>query len=221
MRNRRGGFTLIELLVAITILAIVAVLGWRGLDTIVRARVALNSDLEETRGLQLAFAQMQSDCTHIMDADSIGRHPTLMAEAGRLTLVRTVFAENQPSRVQVVDYRLRDGVLSRRESNATRDLRQLDNDWKAALGDRDIGPAVTMQTDVERMPIRLWSRNGPQIANGAPVQVSSATNPATSFVPGSGATPAQPAGTPSPTGVEVMLQVKGRTMVKLFLLGAA
>jgi general secretion pathway protein J len=34
------GFTLIELLVAITILAIVAVLGWRGLDGIVRARVA-------------------------------------------------------------------------------------------------------------------------------------------------------------------------------------
>jgi general secretion pathway protein J len=32
---------LVELLVAITIMAVVAVLGWRGLDSIVRARVSL------------------------------------------------------------------------------------------------------------------------------------------------------------------------------------
>lgn len=37
-----SGFTLIELLVAITVMAIVAVLGWRGLDGIVRARLTLN-----------------------------------------------------------------------------------------------------------------------------------------------------------------------------------
>jgi len=35
MRRRRAGFTLIELLVAISVLAVVAVLGWRGLDGIV------------------------------------------------------------------------------------------------------------------------------------------------------------------------------------------
>jgi general secretion pathway protein J len=63
MRRARG-FTLIELLVAISILAIVAVLGWRGLDGIVRARIALTEQMEVTRGMQLAFAQMQSDCEH-------------------------------------------------------------------------------------------------------------------------------------------------------------
>ena len=46
---RARGFTLIELLVAISVLAIVAVLGWRGLDGIVRARVALTGNLEQTR----------------------------------------------------------------------------------------------------------------------------------------------------------------------------
>src|SRR6476660_7000846 len=58
MKHGKRGFTLIELLVAISVMAIVAVLGWRGLDSIVRARVALNADLDHTRGLQLAFAQM-------------------------------------------------------------------------------------------------------------------------------------------------------------------
>ena len=63
-RQRPAGFTLVELLVAIAILAMVAVLGWRGLDGIVRARVALTADMETTRGMQLAFAQMENDCEH-------------------------------------------------------------------------------------------------------------------------------------------------------------
>ena len=63
----QAGFTLIELLVAISILAIVAVLGWRGLDSIVRSREALTSELEQTRGLQLTFAQLQSDCANTVN----------------------------------------------------------------------------------------------------------------------------------------------------------
>ena len=54
-----AGFTLIELLVAIGILAMVAVLGWRGLDSIMRSREVLTGQLEQARGMQLAFAQMQ------------------------------------------------------------------------------------------------------------------------------------------------------------------
>ena len=55
MRAGGRGFTLVELLVAISILAIVAVLGWRGLDGIVRARVALTAQMEQTRGMQLVY----------------------------------------------------------------------------------------------------------------------------------------------------------------------
>ena len=114
MRRTRG-FTLIELLVAISILAMVAVLGWRGLDGIVRARVALTEQMETTRGMQLAFAQMQSDCEHMADAGVLDRRPYLQAENDRLTLIRQSFVENEPMRLQVVSYRIRDGVLSRRE----------------------------------------------------------------------------------------------------------
>jgi general secretion pathway protein J len=156
---RQRGFTLVELLVAISILGMVAVLGWRGLDGIVRARANLTDQMEVTRGMQLAFAQMQSDAEHLAGADLVGNRATLVAEDGRLTLVRTVFLENTASRVQVVAYRLVDGVLLRRESNATRDLTQLDILWKAAISDTDTTPPVALQSGIAAMQMLVW-QNG-------------------------------------------------------------
>ena len=203
MNNRRRGFTLIELLVAITVMAIVAVLGWRGLDTIIRSRVALNEDLEQTRGLQLAFAQMQSDCGHIAKAEDIGKRPWLSVQPGRLTMVRRVFAENQPSRVQVVAYRIDGGVLTRRESVATRNLKELDAAWTAALSDSADVPAVALHSGVSEMTIRSWVDKV-----WRPAGMEGATSAGGTVAP--------------PTGLEVSLRLRDRTdsLVKIFLLGA-
>ena len=157
--QRARGFTLIELLVAISILAMVAVLGWRGLDGIVRARVALTDQMEMTRGMQLAFAQLQSDCEHAADAGLLGRRPYLLQAENRITLVRTVFNENEPARLQVIAYRLVDGRLNRRESNTTRDLVELDALWQASVSDTDPTPPVTLQTGVTSMGVRVWQNS--------------------------------------------------------------
>lgn len=204
MKTRHHGFTLIELLVAITIMAIVAVLGWRGLDTIIRSRVALNNELEQTRGLQLAFAQMQSDTGHIAKMEDIGKRPVLSVQPGRLTMVRMAFAENQPSRVQVIAYRIDGGVLTRRESVATRDLRELDAAWIAALGDTADVPAVALHAGVEAMSMRSWVDR-----EWRPAGAEGATGPGGTMIP--------------PTGLEVSLRLRERpeNLVKVFLLGAA
>jgi general secretion pathway protein J len=202
--TRQRGFTLIELLVAITIMAIVAVLGWRGLDTIIRSRIALNNELDQTRGLQLAFAQMQSDTGHIAKSEDIGRRPFLSVQPGRLTMVRMVFAENQPSRAQVIAYRIDGGVLTRRESIATRDLRELDTAWIAALGDTANVPAVALHDGVESMTIRSWVDREWRAAG-----TEGGTGPGASTIP--------------PTGLEVSLRLRDRpeNLVKIFLLGPA
>lgn len=172
---RRRGFTLIELLVAISVLAIVAVLGWRGLDGIVRSRQQLTAQLEQTRTIQLAFAQMQSDADHLADkallqgrenldvpsaVDASQQGSPVTQQDSRFILVRTVPAENAPLRVQVVAYRLLDGVLVRRETSPTRDLALLDSQWQAALSNRDSAPGVALCGGVAELGAAKASRDG-------------------------------------------------------------
>jgi len=206
---RHRGLTLVELLVAISVLGFVAVLGWRGLDSIVRARIALTSDLEQTRGMQLAFAQLQSDCAHLASPYILPNRVPLSTGPGRLTLIRTVFADNQPTRLQVIAYRVNGGVLTRRESIATRDLRVLDAMWLTAMNDTDTSPAVVLQSDVSAMTMRLWVNGG----NGWLTDIGMLTP---SLNPGSTATP------PALTGLEITMMLRGREagMLKIFLLGA-
>jgi general secretion pathway protein J len=200
--RRHRGFTLIELLVAISILAIVAVLGWRGLDGIIRSRTALTNEMAVTRGLQLTFAQIQSDSANLAFGINLNGRPAIQAADGRLTLVRMAMTENEPTRLQVVSYRVRDdGVLIRRESGATRDLRELDTLWQAALNDTGSGTdnaaSVALQNGVQNITMRYWIN--------------------TEWRPAAGVETA----TVKPTGLEVTLSVQGQQvpMVKSYLLG--
>ena len=59
--TRNSGFTLIELLVAITIMALVAVLSWRGLDGMVRAQAQTSQRADEVLTLQAGLAQWKVD----------------------------------------------------------------------------------------------------------------------------------------------------------------
>jgi general secretion pathway protein J len=202
-RRQARGFTLVELLVAIGILAMVAVLGWRGLDGIVRARVALTNQMETTRGMQLAFAQMQSDCEHVAGPEILDQRPYLIADKDRLTLVRIVSSEGEPTRLQVVAYRLVNGTLTRRESQATRDLTQLDAMWKAISSDGDTSQQVALQGGVTEMQVLFWQNN--QWRSG-PLQTQAEVGLAL-----------------PPTGVQVALATQGgqAPMSKSFLLGGA
>lgn len=124
-RESYAGFTLIELLVAISILAIVAVLGWRGLDSIARSREVLTSELEQTRGLQLTFAQLQSDCSQNVNPLSYPNIPegrTSWIEPQRLILIRNDYADDEAPAMQVIVYRLQNANLTRFESIPTHDL---------------------------------------------------------------------------------------------------
>lgn len=208
------GFTLIELLVAITILAIIAVMGWRGLDSIIRARVGLNHELEQSRGAQISFVQLENDCAHLVSEAMLPRRENIRAFDQQLILIRTVYEENLATRLQVVAYRMKDGVFSRRESVPTRELAVLDRYWQQAIGGVDDMPVVNLQVDVAAFQMRTWNydENTWRVA-GTDVATPQAADP----VARAGK------GVPRKTGLEIMMQIKGQEfpLLKIFLLGAA
>lgn len=195
---RAGGFTLIELLVAIGILSLVAIMGWRGLDSIVRARLALADEMEHTRRTQLTFAQLQSDCAHVAPVTALGGRQAFDAADGRLTLMRTVESDNQPLGFEVVSYRIVDGVLTRHESPSTRDMNVLDQLWSAARNSGDTASDVSLQSDVEAMTMRAWEDDAWLPVAGADLTIA----------------------TPNAIEVEVKLVGHAKGITKAILMGA-
>jgi general secretion pathway protein J len=100
-------------------------------------------------------------------------------------------------------------VLTRRESAATRDFRELDTLWLTAANDTDTSQAVVLQSDVTALTMRLWVSGG----KGWRTDLDVLTPP-----PHAGSTVSPPL----PTGLEVTMQLRGRDtgMLKIFLLGA-
>lgn len=230
LNTRQAGFTLIELLVAITILAIIAVMGWGGLDGIIRARTSLNAQLEQSTGAQISFTQLENDCAHIASEAFLPRRENLRATQNQLILVRTIFEDNQASKLQIVAYRLENDVLTRRESIATRDLFILDVIWKNAISGTDDMPKVRLQNEIVSMELRTWNDEEKmwRIADSAPLlDVKSKSNPNPVLNPGD--TPLNPGESPiakkapQKTGLEVMMRLRNREnpLLKIFLLGAA
>jgi general secretion pathway protein J len=69
--QKQRGFTLIELLIAITLMAVLAGLSWRGLDSLMRSRDITQEQVEKTAVLQTVMAQWQADLNAVQPVPSI------------------------------------------------------------------------------------------------------------------------------------------------------
>lgn len=69
--QKQRGFTLIELLIAITLMAVLAGLSWRGLDSLMRSRDITQVQVDKTAVLQTVLAQWQADLNAVQPVPSI------------------------------------------------------------------------------------------------------------------------------------------------------
>lgn len=64
-RTRAQGFTLIEVLVAIGIMALMALMSWRGVEAMLRTQTHLQQRADQIRSLQVGLSQWQTDLNRV------------------------------------------------------------------------------------------------------------------------------------------------------------
>jgi len=193
--RQRAGFTLLELLVAITILAFIAVIAWRGLSTLTATRERLEPQNEQVRAILAAFGQMELDLSHVPLNAALYALPDqairVQLEEGQRALQILRLADspdgNRASAVQVVRYRIHEGRLERQTAPAQR---YYGGDAPVSLD------TVTLVPAVDDLQIRVWRSNVGWI------------------------TPVADADTASVAGVEINLQRHdGSFLRRVFLVG--
>jgi general secretion pathway protein J len=118
-RHRVAGFTLLELLVAITVLAFVSMIAWRGLDALLKTRERLEPPLDDTRALLAALGQLERDVSQLAPSTIITLPTPMLSIAGgdggnTLTLTRLAARDAAlPTGLQRIQYRVVEGVLLR------------------------------------------------------------------------------------------------------------
>lgn len=118
---RAPGMTLVEVLVALAIMAVIAALGWRGVDGMVRTKEASQAASERTLRLATVMSQWEQDLRQVLDTGAV---PPLAFDGSTLRLTRRAGGG-----VQMVAWSVADGVWRRWASPPVRLQNELQEAW--------------------------------------------------------------------------------------------
>jgi general secretion pathway protein J len=122
-RLRQAGFTLVEVLVAMFIMAILAVMAWQGVDSIVNARNASQGRMEQLLKLNTVLAQFQQDLEAMQDSGTLPQ-PIPAFDGISLRLTRRA-----DTGLQLVVWSLRGGTWLRWAGNPVTSTQALQDQW--------------------------------------------------------------------------------------------
>jgi len=204
MPRQARGFTLIELLVAIAVMALMAVLSWRGIDGMSRAQNQLHNRADDALTLQIGLAQWRSDLDAMV---SLQGTPALDWDGRVLRLTRR-HPLGETASVQVVAWTLRNeggkGQWLRWPSGAIQQRAEWATAWARAQTWGQTPSAEDRAQEVSVRALAQWQiffhRGG---AWSNPLSSEGAVAPA----PGSdGSGKNAPAGSP-PDGIRLVLDL--------------
>jgi general secretion pathway protein J len=215
-RGRSGarGFTLIELLVAIAIMAVIAVLSWRGLDQIIRGRQTITNAMEDERVFAQLFDQMRIDARQAASDDESGQ-AAVTVSGSVLQIVRETLLPGTAPRLQVVRYRVSEGRVVRYASPPLGNVGELRRALRGGEGDG--WTAVPLMGGVGAISARVYVPKVGWTTQMKDVQSAITENDNNLKVPQLGNAPLPR----SVTGLEVSVGAKSlaRPITRVFLVG--
>lgn len=151
--HRARGFTLIELLVAISVMALLAVLSWRGLDGMARAQVQTRQRADELLALQAGLTQWKTDLDALAPATGLS---ALDWDGRVLRLTRRGSSLGEGLRVVAWTRRADAGAWLRWQSPALRSWGEWRQAWAAAQLWAQDTRREDRQGEVSVLPLADW-----------------------------------------------------------------
>lgn len=148
------GFTLIEVLVASAILALMALISWRGIDGMFRTQTALQTRSDATHTLQIGLAQWRTDLDNMVVLQGT---PALDWD-GRVLRITRQHSQDARSGVQVVAWTLGKGQWTRWQSEPLTLSDGWEEAWKQAQIWAESAGNLSANTSHEVLihPLRTW-----------------------------------------------------------------
>ena len=199
-RRRRSGFTLVEVLVALFVMALLAALSWRGLDTVLRSRDATRDAIDRTMRLNTVMVQWERDLASLQDEG--GSVPALKCDGRSLRLVRRA-----DGAVRVVAWSLNGSTWQRWVSPPATRVGELQDAWLRSLQLQGPEPdQLKLLEGVTAWQVQFFRNN-------AWSNCQSSADLAAAPESSTGA-PAAALREALPTGVRLVLQMEGKTLTR-------
>ncbi len=138
MSSDARGFTLMEVMVALLLMAVMSVLSWRALDSMVRTREALQVRGQQFDGVRTLFAQWESDCRDLGPPDRWVAGLPLHFDTNRVDLIRSRTDGAGVHHLVLVTYRARGTAIERLESPPIGGRAELLQSWQTLQENGDL-----------------------------------------------------------------------------------
>jgi general secretion pathway protein J len=157
--RRNLGFTLIEVLVALGLMALLGLMSWRGLDTLLRTREATQSRTNQVALVQTSLGQWRADLNAQMALPSMLGDNSMMWNGSVLRILRrssNPMADGGDAGMQVVAWTLREGFWRRWQSAPIENRTELEQAWLMADLWGQNPSTELLQQEVKLMPLNGW-----------------------------------------------------------------
>lgn len=150
--KRARGFTLVEMLVALFVMALVAVLSWRGLDGMIRAQTITEARADEVLALQTGMAQWTADLDALVQLPQV----TALEWNGRVLRMTRRGSADATEGLRVAAWTRRDGQWRRWQSLPVTTRGEIEAAWQQADQWAQNPAEAQRSSEVAILPLEEW-----------------------------------------------------------------